>query len=195
MRQPRRLAGLSLCIGLSCKYIRHGLSCFFLCRGGDVSVGIQSEPGGEVAEHTGDSLDVHAVLEGDGCEGVAEVMESYLRDACPLQYPLQHIVHTVRGDGTAVGRREHIGVIGLSLLLPQDFDCLGRDADCPVQSNEGDPEEISEGFRELEEFLCSLPLEDNDAVFTLCCNLCSIYQRMAFMDGLQYGARLMQEIM
>lgn len=63
-----------------------------------------------------------------------------------------------------------------------------------IQSHEGDPEEIREGFQELEEFLCSLPLEDNDTVFTLCCNLCSIYQRMAFMDGLQYGARLMQEL-
>ena len=63
-----------------------------------------------------------------------------------------------------------------------------------IQSREGDPEEIKEGFQELEEFLCFLPLEDNDAVFTLCCNLCSIYQRMAFMDGLQYGARLMREL-
>lgn len=63
-----------------------------------------------------------------------------------------------------------------------------------IQSHEGDPEENKEGFQELEESLCSLPLEDNDAVFTLCCNPCSIYQRMAFMDGLQYGARLMQEL-
>ena len=63
-----------------------------------------------------------------------------------------------------------------------------------IQTHEGDPEEIREDFRELEEFLCALPLEDNDAVFTLCCNLCSIYQRIAFMDGLQYGARLMQEL-
>ena len=63
-----------------------------------------------------------------------------------------------------------------------------------IQSHEGDPEEIREGFRELEEFLYSLPLEDNDAVFTLCCNLCSIYQRMAFMDGLQYGAHLIREL-
>ena len=63
-----------------------------------------------------------------------------------------------------------------------------------IQSHEGDPKEIRDGFQELEEFLCSLPLEDNDAVFTLCCNLCSIYQQMAFMDGLQYGARLIQEL-
>ena len=63
-----------------------------------------------------------------------------------------------------------------------------------IQSHEGDPKEIKAGFQELEEFLCSLPLEDNDAVFTLCCNLCSIYQRMAFIAGLQYGARLIQEL-
>lgn len=63
-----------------------------------------------------------------------------------------------------------------------------------VQSHESDPEEISEGFERLEEFIRSLPLDDNDAVFTLCCNLCSIYQRMAFIDGLQYGAHLMREL-
>ena len=63
-----------------------------------------------------------------------------------------------------------------------------------IQSHEGDPEEISEDFRELEEFLCALPLEDNDAVFILCCNLCSIYQRIAFMDGLQCGAHLIREL-
>ena len=63
-----------------------------------------------------------------------------------------------------------------------------------IQSHEGDPEEIREGLQKLEEFLCSLPLEYNDAVFTLCYNLCSIYQRMAVMDDLQYGASLMQEL-
>ena len=34
---------------------------------------------------------------------VAEVVEPNFRDACPLQHPLQHIVHTVWGDGAAVG--------------------------------------------------------------------------------------------
>lgn len=63
-----------------------------------------------------------------------------------------------------------------------------------AESHESDPTEIGKGFKELEEFLCGLPLDDNDAVFTLCCNLCSIYQRIAFMDGLQYGARLIQEL-
>ena len=73
-----------------------------------------------------------------------------------------------------------------------------RDSDCETvleqlyqayaESHESDPLEISEGFKELEEFLCSLPLEDNNAVFNLCCRLCSAYEHKAFLDGLQYGA-------
>ena len=63
-----------------------------------------------------------------------------------------------------------------------------------AESHESDPEEISDGFNELEEFLCELPLEDNNAVFNLCCRLCSTYERKAFIDGLQYGAHLMNEL-
>ena len=63
-----------------------------------------------------------------------------------------------------------------------------------AESHESDPAEISEGFKELEEFLCNLPLEDNNAVFNLCCRLCSVYERKAFIDGLQYGAHLLNEI-
>ena len=62
------------------------------------------------------------------------------------------------------------------------------------ESHESDPPEISEGFKELESFLESLPLDDNNAVFNLCCRLCSGYERKAFIDGLQYGARLMLEL-
>ena len=97
-----------------------------------MGVGIQGEACGEVAEYAADDLDIHAVLEGNGCESVAEIVESDLRDACSLQHTLQHIIHTVRGDGTTIGRREHILVISFTLLLPQDFDYLGRDADSPV---------------------------------------------------------------
>ena len=46
-----------------------------------------------------------------------------------------------------------------------------------AESHESDPPEISDGFKELEEFLCVLPLEDNNAVFNLCCRLCSSYER------------------
>ena len=61
-------------------------------------------------------------------------------------------------------------------------------------SHESDPADISNGFKELEEFLCVLPLEDNNAVFNLCCRLCSAYERKAFLDGLQYGAHLFKEL-
>ncbi len=63
-----------------------------------------------------------------------------------------------------------------------------------AESHESDPTEIGEGFKELEEFLCTLPLDDNNAVFNLCCRLCSAHERKAFIDGLQYGAHLLNEI-
>ena len=63
-----------------------------------------------------------------------------------------------------------------------------------AESHESDPPEIGEGFKELEDFLCALPLEDNNTVFNLCCRLCSAYERKAFLDGLQYGAHLLQEL-
>ena len=43
---------------------------FELRVGGDVGVGIQREPRRVVTQHTADGLDVHAVLQGHGCEGV-----------------------------------------------------------------------------------------------------------------------------
>ena len=63
-----------------------------------------------------------------------------------------------------------------------------------AESHEHDPAEIGNGFKELEEFLCELPLEDNNAVFNLCCRLCSAYERKAFIDGLQYGAHLIKAL-
>lgn len=63
-----------------------------------------------------------------------------------------------------------------------------------AESHESDPPEIGEGFKELEEFLCTLTLDDNNAVFNLCCCLCIAYEHKAFLDGLQYGAHLMSEL-
>lgn len=63
-----------------------------------------------------------------------------------------------------------------------------------AESHESDPAEIGDGFKKLEEFLHTLPLEDNNAVFNLCCRLCTAYERKAFHDGLQYGAHLMNDL-
>lgn len=62
------------------------------------------------------------------------------------------------------------------------------------ESHEPDPPEIGNGFAELETFLDTLPLDDNNAVFNLTCRLCTAYEEKAFQDGLLYGAYLMQEL-
>ena len=63
-----------------------------------------------------------------------------------------------------------------------------------TESHESDPPEIRNGFKELDELLGALPLNDNNAVFNLCCSLCIAYERKAFVAGLQYGAHLMAEL-
>ena len=63
-----------------------------------------------------------------------------------------------------------------------------------TESHESDPPEIQAGFAELESFLESLPLDDNNAVFNLCCRLCTAYERKAFFDGLHYGVHLINEL-
>ena len=63
-----------------------------------------------------------------------------------------------------------------------------------AESHENDPPGIRDGFKELENYLEVLPLDDNNAVFNLCCRLCCAYERKAFLDGLQYGAHLIGEL-
>ena len=62
-----------------------------------------------------------------------------------------------------------------------------------AESHESDPPEIRDGFKELDALLEHLSLDDNNAVWNLCCQLCTAYERKAFLDGLQYGAHLIQE--
>ena len=80
---------------------------------------------------------------------------------------------------------------------PGDSDCetvLNQLYQAYAESHESDPVEIGDGFKELEEFLHTLPLDDNNAVFNLCCRLCSAYEHKAFIDGLQYGAHLIKDL-
>ena len=42
--------------------------------------------------------------------------------------------------------------------------------------------------------LGTLPLEDNNTVFNLCCRLCSAYEHKAFLDGIQYGVHILAEL-
>ena len=81
---------------------------------------------------------------------------------------------------------------------PGDSECetiLDQLYQAYAESHESDPPEISDGFKDLEEFLCNLPLDDNNAVFNLFCHLCSAYERKAFVDGVQYGAYLTRSLL
>ena len=63
-----------------------------------------------------------------------------------------------------------------------------------AEFHESDPLEIRDSFKKLDDLLGTLPLNDNNAVFNLCCSLRTAYERKAFIAGLQYGAHLMTEI-
>ena len=66
---------------------------------------------------------------------------------------------------------------------------------CAYQdSHETDPPEIKDGFKELDINLRQLSLDDNNAVWNLCCRLCTAYDRKAFVDGLKFGFQLMKEL-
>ena len=39
---------------------------------------------------------VHAVLQGHGCEGVAQIMKAYPWQSRPFQHPLEHVQDAVR---------------------------------------------------------------------------------------------------
>ena len=63
-----------------------------------------------------------------------------------------------------------------------------------AESHENDPPEIRDGFKKLDDRLGSLSLDDNNAVWNLCCQLCTAYEHKAFIDGVRYGANLISEI-
>ena len=63
-----------------------------------------------------------------------------------------------------------------------------------AESHENDPPGIREGFKELENYLEVLPLDDNNAAFNLCCRICVAYEYKTFIDGFHYGFQLMKEL-
>ena len=80
---------------------------------------------------------------------------------------------------------------------PGDSDCetvLDQLYQAYAESHESDLPEIRNGFKELDDLLRDLSLDDNNAVWNLCCQLCTAYEHKAFVVGLQYGAHLMEEL-
>lgn len=76
--------------------VSHGFSCLFLHLSGGVGIGSEGESGIVVAQHGGHRFDIHTVLESQGCEGMAEVMESDVWQISILQYLFVDVYHTVR---------------------------------------------------------------------------------------------------
>lgn len=69
---------LSLCVlpyGIR-KQPAHRLGGFGLRKRCDVSVSVKREASGVVAKHSGDSFDVHAVLQSQGCKCVSKLVEA-----------------------------------------------------------------------------------------------------------------------
>ena len=63
-----------------------------------------------------------------------------------------------------------------------------------TDSHESDPPAITALFREFSEHLEALPMDDNNSIFRLTCDLCIAYEKKSFLDGLQYGAHLIREL-
>lgn len=49
-------------------------------------------------------------------------------------------------------------------------------------------------FKQLNDILCRLPLSENEAIFSLTGDLCSAYERQAFLDGIHVGMQLFSEL-
>ena len=61
---------------------------------------------------------------------------------------------------------------------------------CYLEERKLDPQEIREGFQEVDSLLAQLPLRSADRIFDIVCAQCCRYQRQAFLDGLMLGAGL-----
>lgn len=63
-----------------------------------------------------------------------------------------------------------------------------------TESQGRDSAEINQGFRNLGTHLEQLPLDENNAIFSIVCGLCDAYEKRAFMDAIKLGAYLMTEL-
>lgn len=76
--------------------VAHGLGGLVLLLAGGVGVRPQREPGVIMPQHDRDRFDVHTVLEGQGGEGVAEIVEPEVLQPGVFQDALVQRGHRVR---------------------------------------------------------------------------------------------------
>ena len=88
-----------------------------------------------VAQYTADGFHVHAVLEGQSCEGVSEIVESNMLQSSVLQYLLMEFYYRVGMVYRPCDRRgEHILVVGmLAVFLERQVDSVLWDGYLPYR--------------------------------------------------------------
>ena len=98
--------------------VAHGFSRFILLLSGGVGVGAEGKSSVVVAQHTGHRFDVYTVLQCQGCEGMAEVVESDVFQPGVLQDLLMKVDHGIRVVPFASDRGgEHIGIARVRFMF------------------------------------------------------------------------------
>ena len=113
--------------------IAHGLGCLVLLLPRGVGVGAEGESCIVVSQHGGDGFDIHSVLEGQGGEGVPEIVEPEVFQPRVFQNALVkggHRVRVVHGAGAGGGEEPGIAWM-LCVLLDKQFHRLLGDGDQP----------------------------------------------------------------
>ena len=70
---------------------------------------------------------------------------------------------------------------------PGDSECetvLDQLYQAYAESHESDLPEVRNGFKELDALMGNLPLDDNNAVWNLCCQLCTAYEHNSYLHPL-----------
>ena len=67
-----------------------------------MGVSVEGESSGKVPQHTGHRLDVNSVLQRQRGESVPQIVEPNFGESRPFQHPMEHIQHTIRGDGASI---------------------------------------------------------------------------------------------
>ena len=65
---------------------------------------------------------------------------------------------------------------------------------CYQESRKSDSDDIRIRFNDLDDILSKLPLEENDRVFLLTCELCDLHSKDAFQAGTLTGFHLFREL-
>ena len=83
-----------------------------------MGVGGEGESGTAVTQHAGHGFDIDSVLQGQGCEGVPQIMEADVFQSGILEDLLMELHHRIRVVHSAGHRRgEQVGVAGMFIVF------------------------------------------------------------------------------